>query len=95
MAKSQTDNLLVEIATLGANYTNLSASVATISNDIKDIKGQYVTRDEFNLVKWIVFGFVGLIITAFAAVLISVVIPQHPTTTNSVQTVPLPVKSAQ
>ncbi len=89
--KDDSSNTIKALATLSANYINMARDISIISNDIKDIKGQYVTKDEFNTVKIIVYGFVGLVLVAFIVALVSFFIPHPMTNVNT--TLPLPIKS--
>jgi hypothetical protein len=88
----ESKDTIKSLARLGANYDNMARDINNIAQDIKDIKGQYVTKEEFSSIKIIVYGMVGMIVVAFFVAVISFFIP-HPVT-NTSTIIPLPGKSA-
>lgn len=60
------------------NFEVLSVKIDNISQDVLDIKSklerQYITREEFDPIKKIVYGFVGIILVAVATAIVALVL---------------------
>lgn len=70
----------VQLATLTANYTGMAKDMGYIKDDIKELKGQYVTKDEFIPVRNLAYGFAALLLVGVVTALIALVIG-HPANT--------------
>lgn len=68
--KTNTD-LSVQIAVIGQKVTTIEESVRNIESKLE---GHYVTKEEFDPVKRIVYGIVTLMLTAVIVALLAVVI---------------------
>lgn len=67
----------VQLATLTANYTGMAKDMGYIKDDIKELKGQYVTKDEFIPVRNLAYGFAALLLVGVVTALIALVVV-HP-----------------
>jgi len=79
---SQSINTASQLATLSANTQNMANDIADIKDDIKDLKGNYVTKDRFDPVEKVVYGLVALILLAVVGTVITLVL-NHPLTVVS------------
>lgn len=65
----------------------IAVKIDVMSEDIKEIKTNlekhYVTQDQFRPIQKLVYGFVGLILTAVAVAIIALVIPSRATEPES------------
>lgn len=75
---SSSINTASQLATLNANTTNMANDISAIKDDIKELKGQYVTIDQFIPIRNLVYGFVALILVAVIGAMISFFIVQSP-----------------
>lgn len=78
-SNSQSINTAAQLATLSANTQNMANDIADIKDDIKDLKGNYVTKDRFDPVEKVVYGLVALILLAVVGTVITLVL-NHPVT---------------
>lgn len=71
------------------NEGGIEVSIKYIQRDIAEIKeklaDKYVTKDEFDPVKRLVYGLVGLILVAVIGALLAFVIRPAPSTSSSTQ----------
>lgn len=58
-------------------FENVKENVKEIREDIKDMKEKYVTKNEFNPVKIILYGLVGFILLAFMSGIATMVITNY------------------
>ena len=75
----QSTSTAVQLATLTANTTTMSKDINDIKVDIKELKGQYVTMDQFTPIRNLVYGFVTLILIAVLGAIISFFVLTPPT----------------
>jgi hypothetical protein len=66
-APATTDSIRTQIALMQAALTNLQTSVTAINSKLDT---HYITHEEFDIVRNIVFGMVGMIIITFFGVVI-------------------------
>jgi len=62
---------LIEIAGLAKDITYIKGEVTDIKNKLEE---SYVTKDEFDPIKKVVYGLVGLILTGVVGALLALVI---------------------
>lgn len=64
-----------------SNWQVIANDIGYIKDDVKEIKAtlshQYVSKDEFEPIKRIVYGVVGLILVAVVGALVSLVVTQQ------------------
>ncbi len=64
----------VASAVVSVNIDNIKANIKDIKDTLKDMSVQYVTKEEFSVVKSIVYGFVALILIAVVGGIIALVV---------------------
>lgn len=69
--KTAGNGLETKIAVVQTDVTYLKEKIDTID---KKLDAQYVTQDEFDPIRKLVYGIVGLILTAVVGALISIVV---------------------
>jgi len=74
------EEIIRKLATLEANFINMSGAISTIQKDIAGIKKDTAS---FGLVKSIVFGFIVIIVLAFMGALTTIIIPHQDATQAS------------
>lgn len=71
MPKKNESGLETQVAVIGTKVDNIEEKVTNIE---KKLEGHYVTKDEFEPIKKIVYGMVGLILVAVVGALLALVI---------------------
>jgi phage-related protein len=79
MATITNQDIISKLATLEANFNNLTSDFKDMKDDVKQIKKETAN---FGLIKSIVFGIVIIVMLAFMGGLINIIIP-HATTQAS------------
>lgn len=82
MTKGETDE--TKIALINNNIQYIQRDIATINLNLKELAGQYVTKQEFNdfvkgdfaTMKRILYGAVGVLLTAFALAVVNYFLKQ-------------------
>lgn len=74
MKKENLNELFVKMAEMGKDIQYIKVEVADIK---KKLEGEYVTKTEFDPVKRIVFGLVGIVLTAVVGALVGLVLLQN------------------
>ncbi len=72
MAQSTNQDIITKLATLEANFNNMSGDFKDMKDDVKQIKKDTAN---FGIIKAIVFGLVAIITIAFMGAVVDVVIP--------------------
>lgn len=78
----------IQLATVTANIAAMSNDISDIKKDLRDLKGQYVTLDQFIPIRNLVYGFVALILIAVIGAIISFFVLQAPTRVSLVNSTP-------
>ena len=85
-----------QTARIDENEKKLENTIEDVNKSITDLKDDtfdtYVTKDEFALVKRVVYGFVGLVVTAVVVALLTSVINQSKAYVSPSQQFSIPIK---
>jgi len=65
------DNLSIQIAVIGQKVTTIESTVQNIQ---EKLEGHYVTKEEFDPIKKVVYGMVTLILTSVLAALLAFIL---------------------